>query len=157
MPHSLSLLPPPFPMALPPPFLQSANLVKLSHPPSPLFLPSQTYPCPLLVIQQLPCLCLPLGGLKVQLKLKATVFFLCCMHVKVLCWSTVMHRCLLCFGLCCRGFYLLIFTKETVETSGMQMNLNDLIAFSGRTKLKPFCLPNVMEGLSSPHHASSVS
>uniref|UniRef100_A0A096MDI2 MAP7 domain-containing protein 2-like n=1 Tax=Poecilia formosa TaxID=48698 RepID=A0A096MDI2_POEFO len=43
MSHSLSLLPPPFPMALPPPILPSADLVKLSPPTHNL--PNASSPC----------------------------------------------------------------------------------------------------------------
>lgn len=76
MPHSLSLLPPPFPMALPPPFLLSANLVKLS----PRCPPKCIWPPVHPTVTMSVFVCLWVGWNQ-----KANVFLLWCMYVKQLC------------------------------------------------------------------------
>lgn len=87
MPHSLFLPPPPSPMALPPPFLPSANLVKLSPhfcPPKCISLPV----CPTVSISVFACLRLDL-----TFQPETIVLSLSCVHVVFVSVLCKRHHC----------------------------------------------------------------
>lgn len=95
------------------------------------------------------CVCVPLGGLSVQLQPRAVVFFLWCMFGWAVCTWHIIHFFLLCF-VCsgCHGFFLSQKTLRgnntvTLQTQWMEMNLNHLHVLSGWIKTKPFHLSTV--------------
>lgn len=139
MSHSLSPLPPPYPMALPPPFLLSANLVKSS--PAPLALPNvPTTPPPVHLPVTMSVFLCTFGWAVSSTSAKGSCLFPV-MHVQLGCLHMRHHSLLFAvFRLQWLLRFVFFFLSQktlrgnntvTLQTQWMEMNLNHLHVLSG--------------------------